>query len=144
MFVIDTNVLSELRKARSGKGHHGVLEWVGSQPATALFLSAVSILELEIGIQQKERFDPQQGGVLRRWLESKVLPTFAGRILPVDVDVARRCASLHIPDPRPERDAMIAATALVNGMTVVTRNVVDFESTGVKLINPWDQGAPIG
>ena len=84
-----------------------------------------------------ERRNAEQGAVLRRWLEGEVLSAFEGRILPIDAPIARRSAALHVPDPRPERDALIAATALVHGLTVVTRNTADFEPTGVALLNPW-------
>jgi predicted nucleic acid-binding protein len=103
-----------------------------------LYLSAITILELELGILQIGRKDAAQDALLRAWLGTLVLPAFDGRILPVDVAVAQRCAALHVPDPRAERDALIAATALVHGMTVVTRNVIDFTATGVPVLNPWD------
>ncbi|GAC1420633.1 MAG: type II toxin-antitoxin system VapC family toxin [Burkholderiaceae bacterium] len=138
MFVLDTNVVSELRKAKTGRAHTGVVTWAAGVPVGALFLSAISILELEMGILLLERRDANQGSVLRSWMDEHVVPAFAGRILAVDGDVALRCARLHVPDPRAERDALIAATALVHGMSVVTRNVVDFASTGVAVINPWD------
>jgi predicted nucleic acid-binding protein len=135
MFVLDTNVLSELRHPK--KADPKVLAWAASQPVAAQFISSITILELELGVLQKERKDPAQGAVLRAWLDGRVLPQFAGRILPLDQTVALRCARLHVPDPRSERDAIIAATALAHGMTVVTRNVADFEATGVAIINPW-------
>ena len=113
-------------------------------PATALFLSAMTIIELEIGVLRIERRDPSQGAILRRWLDDHVLPAFAGRILAVDTAVAQRCASLHVPDPRPDRDALIAATALVHGLTVVTRNVGDFEPTSVRTLNPWQHPTDAG
>lgn len=138
MFVLDTNVVSELRKARTGKAHAGVVAWAASVPAGAMFLSAISILELETGILQRERRDVLQGAVLRAWFAEQVLPAFAGRILAIDCAVALRCARLHVPDSRGKRDALIAATALVHGMSVVTRNVADFAQSGVALINPWD------
>jgi toxin FitB len=138
MFVLDTNVLSELRKIRSGKADPHVAEWADSVDAVSLHISVIAVLELEIGILQLERKDPQQGKVLRTWLNTLVLPEFNGRIFPVDTAVAIRCARLHVLDPRAERDALIAATALVHGMTVVTRNIADFEATGVPLLNPWD------
>lgn len=137
MFLLDTNVVSELRKAKVGRADANVTAWARTVPAGSLFLSAITLLELETGVLRVERRDLQQGAVLRAWLERHVLPAFAGRILPVDLAVAQRCARLHVPDPRAERDALIAATALVHGMTVVTRNVSDFESTGVPLLNPW-------
>ena len=137
MFVLDTNVVSELRRAKAGKANRNVAAWAAKVPAGALFLSAITVLELEIGVLLVERRDPAQGGILRTWLNSHVLPAFAGRVLAVDTAVAQRCASLHVPDPRAGRDALIAATALVHGMTVVTRNVADFEPTGVQVLDPW-------
>ncbi len=138
MYMLDTNVVSEMRKIRSGKADANVARWADSIDANDLYLSAITIQELEIGVLLIERRDPAQGAALRTWLESHVLPAFDGRILHVDIVVARRAASLHVPDPRPIRDGLIAATALVHGMTVVTRNVADFESSGVSLFNPWD------
>lgn len=137
MYILDTNVVSELRKAGSGRAEPRVLAWAAGVPAGTLFLSVISILELELGVLLIERRDPDQGGVLRRWLETRVLPAFADRVLPIDTAVARRCARLHVPDRQSERDALIAATALVHGMAVVTRNVADFAATGVALVNPW-------
>jgi predicted nucleic acid-binding protein len=142
MYLIDTNVVSELRKSPVSKGKsatvdRNVLAWTKRIPAASQFLSVISILELETGALLMERRDPRQGAVLRSWLEDHVLPTFSGRILPVDTPVAQRCAALHVPNPRSQRDALIAATAMVHGMTVVTRNVSDFEPTGVALLNPW-------
>ncbi len=137
MYVLDTNVVSELRRAKTGKADKNVLAWAKDVPAGRLFLSVVSMLELEIGIRLMERRDSYQGGLLRQWMEQSVLPAFDGRILAIDTAVAQRCAALHVPDPRSDRDALIAATALVHGMTVVTRNATDFEATGVSVLNPW-------
>ena len=137
MFLLDTNIVSELRKAKSGKADVGVISWAGGIPAGSLFLSAITVLELETGVLLLERRDPQQGSLVRTWLDSHVMPAFAGRILAVDTAVALQCARLHVPDRCSERDALIAATALVHGMTVVTRNVADFERTGASLLNPW-------
>ncbi len=138
MYLLDTNVISELRKAKSGKANKNVVAWANSVPATSLFLSVITILELETGLLLVERQDPAQGAVLRSWLNAHVLPAFADRILSVDTAVAQRCAHLHVPNPRSDRDAIIAATALVHGMTVVTRNTDDFEPTGVEILNPWN------
>lgn len=138
MFVLDTNVVSELRKANTGKANANVVAWANSVLPASLFLSVISILELEMGILLIERRDQEQGKMLRNWLENQVLPTFEERILAVDTAVARQCARLHVPDPCSERDALIAATALVHGMTVVTRNVDDFKPTGIAVLNPWE------
>ena len=137
MFLLDTNVVSELRKAKAGKADRNVARWAQSVPAGALFLSAITIQELEIGTLLAERRDRSQGAILRAWLEDRVLPAFADRILPVDTAVARASAALHVPDPRPIRDSLIAATALVHRLTVVTRDVGDFELTGARVLDPW-------
>ena len=137
MFVLDTNVISELRKAKAGTADPNVMAWAANIPVTHLFLSAISILELETGVLLVERRDPAQGALIRAWLDDQVLPAFADRVLAIDTIVAQRCAKLHVPDPRAERDALIAATALVHRMTVVTRNVADFEPTRVPTVNPW-------
>lgn len=137
MYVLDTNVVSELRKIRLGKADSQVAAWADSIEVMDLFLSVITIQELEIGVLLAERRDPSQGAVLRLWLNGQVIPAFNGRILDVDTAVAQRSARLHVPDPRPVRDGLIAATALVHGMTVVTRNVADFEPTGVPTLDPW-------
>ncbi len=137
MFLLDTNVVSELRKVRAGRAEARVAAWADSLDAADLYLSVISVQELEMGVLLAERRDPAQGAVLRAWLDAHVLPAFAGRILVVDTAVAQRSARLHGPDPRPLRDGLIAATALVHGMTVVTRNVADFAPTGVPTLNPW-------
>lgn len=147
MYLLDTNVVSELRKNQ--KAAPNVLRWARQIPAPSLYISAVTILELETGILRLERRDSAQSRLLRNWMEHHLLPAFAGRILPVDASVATRCARLHVPDPRSEYDAMIAATALVHGMTVVTRNTADFSGSGAEMLNPWlsqlnEERAPYG
>lgn len=137
MYLLDTNVVSELRKVRAGKADKHVADWADSIDATDLYLSVITIQELEIGVLLAERRDPSQGAVFRAWLNGHVLPAFTGRILVIDTAVAQRSARLHVPDPRPVRDGLIAATALVHGMIVVTRNVADFEPTSVPILNPW-------
>ena len=136
MFLLDTNVLSELR--RPDRADARVAAWARAVDHAQFYLSAITILEIEAGTLLLARRDVAQGAVLRGWIDSVILPAFAGRILAVDTPVAQRCAQLHVPDPRPERDALIAATALVHRLKVVTRNVADFQPMGVDLINPWE------
>lgn len=138
MFLLDTNVISELRKAGDGKANPKVVAWLSQSDATNFFISAISLMELEIGVRRMERRDPQQGIRLRTWMDTHVIPEFADRTLPIDATVALRCARLHVPDPRAERDALIGATALVHGMTIVTRNLADFSEFEVDLMNPWE------
>ena len=135
MFVLDTNVVSELRKP--SRANARVAQWASHISLDQLYLSALTVMEIELGVLRMERKDTRQGAELRTWLEGQVLADFSGRILPLEVAVVRRCAELHVPDPMPERDAMIAATAMVHGMTLVTRNVIDFQRAKVKLFNPW-------
>lgn len=138
MLLLDTNVVSELRKVASGRADRAVGAWARRVSSVELFLSSVTVFEIEVGVLRLELRDPLQARGLRAWFVQSLLPTFSSRILPVDEAVALRAAGLHVPDRRPDRDAFVAATALVHGMTVVTRNVRDFEGTGVKLLNPWE------
>lgn len=138
MYLLDTNVVSELRKAKSGKADKEVIKWSSGKPAQTMFISVISILEIELGVLQIERKDKTQGSKLRSWLEQKILSAFDDRVLPVYIKIARQCAQLHVSDPRSERDAVIAATALIHDMTVVTRNMSDFQPTSVRLLNPWE------
>jgi len=135
MFLLDTNVISELR--RPDKADRRVVAWANAIPADRFYISAISILEIELGALRLARKDATQGAALRRWIDDQILTRFEGRVLAIDTAVAQRCARLHVPNPRADRDALIAATALVHGLTVVTRNVSDFEPIGVALINPW-------
>ena len=134
MYLLDTNVVSELRKGRDAH----VAQWARSVPCHLMFLSVITVMELETGILRLQRKDAVQTAILDDWFKKRVLPTFTGRILPVNLAVARRCTTLHVPDPRSYRDALIAATALEAGLTVVTRNTADFEPTGVGVLNPWN------
>jgi toxin FitB len=138
MYLLDTNVVSEIRKIRFGKADVNVAAWADSVDADDLYLSVVTVQELEIGVLLAERRDPTQGAVFRAWLDQHVLPAFANRVLNIDTTVALRSAQLHVPDPRPVRDSLIAATALVHRMTVVTKNVSNFEPTGVPIFGPWN------
>ncbi len=135
MYLLDTTVVSELRKAE--RADPGVTRWASGVPSPLMYVSVITIEEIETGILRVARRDLKAAGVLRSWLETRVIPGFGERILPVDLAVARRSAALHVPDPRPENDALIAATALVHGMKVVTRNVSDFHGIGAPAINPW-------
>lgn len=138
-YLLDTNIISELRKADAGKADPHVVQWVDNVPVTEMFISVVTVQELEVGVLRAERNDRSKAQLLRAWLHGRVLTTFANRILPVDLSVSIRCASMHVPDPRPFSDSLIAATALVHGMTLVSRNEKDFVGTGVQLLNPWSK-----
>ncbi len=138
MYLLDTNVISELRKSGSHRISPAVARWFDTQPIDRLYLSAISVFELERGVLLMERRDSAQGRLLRTWLNEKVTPAFENRIVPIDAPIARRCAALHVPDPIPERDSLIAATALAYQMTVVTRDTAPFERCGVSVINPWE------
>jgi len=136
-YLLDTNVVSELRKKSTGSADRNVVAWETGVPAISVYISVVTVLELELRTLQVARRDPIQSAILRSWIDNIVLKAFAGRILSIDVEIARRTAALHVPDPRPEHDALIAASALVHAMTVVTRNTADFIPTGVPTLNPW-------
>lgn len=143
LYLLDSNVVSELRKASSGKADANVVQWASTVSSESLCLSVISIMEIQLGIRLLARRDPAQAERLRRWFTSILVPTFGKRIFNVDVDVALACASLHVPDPRPERDALIAATALVHGACLVTRNTRDFHNTGLTLVDPWVSRHPL-
>ena len=136
-YILDADVLSEFRKIGDGRADPNVMAWAATVDAVELHLSVITLMEIELGILRLERRDPSQAARLRAWFGGKVLPEFAGRVLPVDEAVALRAAVLHVPNPQSDRDAYIAATAMVHGMTVVTRNVDDFSTPSVKVINPW-------
>ena len=138
MYILDTNIISELRKVKLAKANQNVAKWADTMDVSALYLSVITIQELELGILLAERRDPAQGAILRAWMTGQVLPAFSKRIISVDVKIAQQSALLHVPNPRPVRDCFIAATALVHGMTVVTRNVADFQLAGLAVVNPFE------
>ena len=142
-YLLDTNVVSELRKIWLGKADENVTRWFSLVKPDNLWLSVITVQELEVGILLAQRKDPLKAFAFRTWLDLRVLPTFAGRILPVSLSIAQRTASLHVPNPSPQLDALIAATALVHGLTVVTRNLPDFARTGVPTRNPWALTTPL-
>jgi len=137
MYLLDTNVISEMRKLKSGRAAPNVQHWANSVPTSQLYVSVITLLELKFGVLQLMRKDIRQGQILKEWLFDQVLVLFADRILLVDSEIALRCAELHVPITASRYDSLIAATALVHNMTVVTRNTADFVSTGVPVLNPW-------
>jgi len=138
MFLLDTNVVSELYKSQAHRADRRVITWAERSEASRHYLSSITLFELEFGILRMEMKDPRQGAWLRKWTMDRVLPAFVDRVLPVDSQVAMRSAALHVPNPSSFRDSLIAATALVHGMTVVTRNVAHFQVSGVSVLNPWE------
>ena len=131
-YLLDTNVLSYARRQTFPE----LNAWLASQVRADLTISIISLLEIERGILQVERRDASAGQHLRAWLEAEIMPAFSGLILPIDVSVARTAAGLHVPDPMPEMDALIAATAIVHDLILVTHNTRDFERTGIRLLDP--------
>jgi predicted nucleic acid-binding protein len=142
VFLLDTNVVSELRKFGGRTAHANVVAWATKEKMASCYISVITIMEIEIGVQRLERRDPTQGAKLRAWMDQRILVEFSARIIPIDAAIALVCAKLHVPTSAPFKDSLIAATALIHGMTVVTRNVVDFESTGVRILNPWIETDP--
>ena len=138
MFLLDTNVISEQRRMATVKENPNVGAWTRSVSLETMCVSVITLRELETWVLLRERRDPLQGVHMRRWFQTSVLRAFEGRVFPVDQAIASRCATLHVPDPRAAGDSLIAATALVHGLTVVTRNTPDFAPMGVKLLNPWE------
>lgn len=138
MFLLDTNVVSELRKIGTTRANINVEKWARATPGEQTYLSVISIFELERGVLLAERHDNAQGKILRQWLDHHVLAKYSDRVIPITAAIAQRCASLHVPDPMSDYDAMIVATAIIHSLTIVTRNIGDFERTGVRLLNPWN------
>lgn len=141
MYLLDTNVISELRKHSKGTADTQVSQWFSAAASHMLYTSVICLLELERGALSVARRDARQGQVLLDWINNQVRPSFAGRVLPIDEKVASLCAAMHVPNPRSEADALIAATAMAHGLAVVTRNVKDFAPMGVRTVNPWGDAA---
>jgi toxin FitB len=139
MFLLDTNIISESRKLGTARVNPHAARWFGQADVEASFISAMTIFELERGVQSMERRDAKQGAVLRRWFDDQIMTIYEHRTLALSREVALICAGLHIPDPKSERDAWIAATAINAGLTLVSRNVGDFANMGVTLFNPFEE-----
>ena len=143
MYLLDTNVVSEIRKTGTGRANPHVMSWANRVDADLTYISVMTIQELEKGVLLAERRDPATGSILRSWLGKDVYEAFDGRIVPVDIEIARIAASLHVPNPAPVTDALVAATALVQEMTLVTRNVGDFSRFHqLEVLNPWGPTHP--
>ena len=135
MYLLDTNVVSEFRKIHKGKGNQNVSNWAKQIAPDSTFINEIVLIELHIGILLKQRKDPKQAKMLQDWYDDWVLPTFKHRILALgSTDI---CASLHVPNPRPQHDALIASTAIAHDLILVTRNLSDFHHMNVKLFNPF-------
>jgi predicted nucleic acid-binding protein len=134
MFLLDTEIVSEIGKAKAGRTDPGLAAWAGGTGRDSLFISALTLLELENGATRLEKRDRGAGQAVRAWIGDQVMKSFDSRILPVDAAVVRRRAQLPYAD---SRDGLLAATALEHGLTLVTRNVAAFKAGRVKLFNPW-------
>ena len=137
MYLLDTNIVSELRKMESGKADVNVVAWFQQVNLTDAYLSVITLFEIKLGILQLKRKDIQQAKLLQSWFEQKFLPNFENRILPLDTKVMMTCAEFHIPDKKPLNDSYIAATAKAHRFKIVTRNVKDFKGCGVEVLNPF-------
>jgi len=137
MYLIDTNVLSEFRKLFAGRADAQFTRWFEAILVEQIYVSVMSLFEIENGILRLQRYDAEQAAILRTWFDQAKVE-LEGRIIDVDMEIALRCAALHVPDPRPQRDSFIGATALVRGLSIVTRNVRDFQGMGIEIINPWE------
>jgi toxin FitB len=133
-YLIDTNVVSELRKRAPNRN---VVEWYESVASSAIYLSALTIGEIRMGVERVRRKDPQHADTLATWLHG-LHATYGDRIVDVDAAIAEEWGCLNIPDPLPTIDGLLAATAMTRGWVLVTRNVADLHRCGVRLLNPFD------
>ena len=140
-YLVDTNVISEFRKMRSGRANENVVRYFSHIQPSNIYMSVITFYEFEKGIKQMELRDQDQGEILRNWMENHVIKYWGANILPIDVNVARICAGLHVPNPKSLSDSFIASTAIVHGLALVTRNVKDFEKIDIEVINPFLPGA---
>jgi len=140
MYLLDTNVISELRKLSRGKADPVFAQWFDTIALDLLYASVITLFEIENGILLLARRDPLQAKILRDWSD-KVKASLHGRILSIDEAVAMHCAATFIPNPRPWRDAFIGSTAAVHHFTLVTRNVRDFQGLDINIVNPWADGS---
>lgn len=139
MIIFDTNVVSELRKQSTDRCEPSVSQWSETIDISSTYLSVITVLEIELGIRQIERRDKKQAHILQSWFD-QLMHVYEKRLVPIDKQVALRAAALHVPNPKPERDALIAACALRYGFTLATRNTKDFEHMALRLVNPWEHG----
>lgn len=137
-YLLDTNVLSEYRKVEKGTANPNFVKWQQHILLNQLYLSSITVMEINIGILRLARKDKKQASILKNWLDNKVLPNFKQQVLSFDLTTAIICSELHIPDPRPERDTMIASTALQHNLILVTRNVKDFNIPNLSILNPFE------
>lgn len=134
-YLLDTNVVSALR--RKDRADKRVLDWFERFAGAEFFVSVLTMMEIEIGVRRLELYDKPQAAIIRAWKDGPLESQFRGRSVNVDREIAECCAALHAPDPRPEIDALIAATAIVRRLTLVTRNERDFAGMPVTVVNPW-------
>ena len=138
MYLADTNVISELRKYRSGRMHPSARHWVEHVDVNDVYISVISMMEIRTGILRRARKDAAQAQILQQWFSHELAPEFAGRILPVSLEVALTCSELHVPHKKSEYDALIGATAREHHLMLVTRNVADFQGMGLDILNPFE------
>ena len=138
MYLLDTNIVSELRKLETGKIHPQVYRWIKSNGFTHTYISAVTLAEIQTGILSLARKDKAQAASLDNWFTNRLLPAYRTKTLPVDTKVALIYAQLNVPNKRPINDAYIAATAIAHNLKLVTRNIQDFQGMPITLENPFE------